>query len=191
MAQKYDWVKLKAKYVGGSYKNLRAFAEKENVNYDVLRRKASKWQGEKSQASHKKVTKIVTKTIEKIAEKESDRNARHIALLDLILDKTEQVVRDELTIHIDMFGKPHKSPVIKVDKLEAAVRVIEKVQKGQRTALGFDKEIEREKLEIERQKLAIMEAKVGGSGEDIPDDGFLEALEGKGAEIWDGDKPCP
>ncbi len=50
---------------------------------------------------------------------------------------------------------------------------------------------ERERLEIERQKLAILEAKAGGGGEDIPDDGFLEALEVKGAAVWDGEKPCP
>jgi phage terminase small subunit len=49
----------------------------------------------------------------------------------------------------------------------------------------FDKE----RLDIERKKLAIVEAKAGGGGEDIPDDGFLRALEAKGASVWEGEKP--
>lgn len=49
----------------------------------------------------------------------------------------------------------------------------------------FDKE----RLDIERKKLAIVEAKAGGGGEDIPDDGFLQALEAKGASVWEGEKP--
>lgn len=181
---KYDWDKLKAKYVGGNYKNLREFAEKENINYDVLRRKASKWQNEKSQASHKKVTKIVTKTIEKIAEKEADRNARHIALLDLILDKTEKVISEELTTHVDMFGNAHKGEIIEVAKLESMARVLEKAQKGHRLALGLDKDIERERLEIERRKLLIAETK-----DKVPDNPsvkpYIDALKGTMSEVWD------
>ncbi|MDU4960184.1 MAG: phBC6A51 family helix-turn-helix protein [Sporomusaceae bacterium] len=57
--------------------------------------------------------------------------------------------------------------------------------------LNDKREIERERLQIERQKLAILEAKAGGGGEDIPDDGFLEALEAKAAQVWGGEKPCP
>lgn len=182
--EKYDWDKLKAKYVAGNYKNLREFAEKEKINYDVLRRKASKWQGEKSQASHKKVTKIVTKTIEKVAEREADRNARHIDLLDKLLDKAEQVIDNELNIHLDMFGKPHKSPIVIVDRLEAISRIIEKAQKGQRTALGLDKEIEREKLEIERKKLAVIENK-DKAPEKPSIQPYVDALKGELSEVWD------
>jgi len=47
-----------------------------------------------------------------------------------------------------------------------------------------------QRLEIERKKLAILEAKASGGNDDIPDDGFLEALEAKVPDIW-GDKPCP
>ena len=136
---KYDWDKLKAKYVAGNYKNLKEFADKEKLNYDVLRRKASEWQGEKSQNSHKKVTKIVAKTIEKVAERESDRNARHIALLDKILDKAELVIDNELNVFVDMFGKAHKGEVLDGNKLESMVRVLERAQKGHRLALGLDK----------------------------------------------------
>lgn len=61
------------------------------------------------------------------------------------------------------------------------------------TAINDKLEIEKARLEIERQKLAILEAKAGGGGEDIPDDGFLEALEAKVPDIWGdgGEEPCP
>lgn len=57
--------------------------------------------------------------------------------------------------------------------------------------LNDKRELERARLEIERQKLAILEAKAGGGGDDIPDDGFLEALEAKIPDIWGGEEPCP
>lgn len=57
-------------------------------------------------------------------------------------------------------------------------------------AINDKLEIELQRLEIERAKLAIMEAKASGGSEDIPDDGFLEALEAAVPNIW-GDKPCP
>jgi len=50
-------------------------------------------------------------------------------------------------------------------------------------------ELEKQRLEIERQKLAILEAKAGGGGEELPDDGFLEALEAKVPDIWGGEDP--
>lgn len=62
--------------------------------------------------------------------------------------------------------------------------------KRQVPAINDKLELERARLEIERQKLAIMEAQAGGGSEDIPDDGFLEALEAAVPNIW-GDKPCP
>ncbi|WP_186451023.1 phBC6A51 family helix-turn-helix protein [Sporomusa sp. KB1] len=57
--------------------------------------------------------------------------------------------------------------------------------------LNDKRELERARLEIERQKLAILEAKAGGAGEELPDDGFLEALGAKVPDIWGGEEPCP
>ena len=153
---KPDWVKIRNEYET-TFTSYRKLAEKHDVSFDTLQRRAKReeWVKSKKETYDKITAKIRQKTVVKIANKESDRNVRHIALLDLILDKAEQVVKDELNTHIDMFGKPHKSPVIKVDALEAAMRIIEKAQKGHRMALGLDKEIERERLDIERQKLEL------------------------------------
>lgn len=44
---------------------------------------------------------------------------------------------------------------------------------------------DQERLELERKKLDILESKSGIIEDDIPDDGFLTALEGKAAAVWD------
>lgn len=61
--------------------------------------------------------------------------------------------------------------------------------KGMNPELSRKWEFECARLDIERKKLEILLLKVGAGGEDIPDDGFLEALEAKVPDIW-GDKPC-
>lgn len=44
-------------------------------------------------------------------------------------------------------------------------------------------QIEQDRLDLEKRRLAILESKAG-DGEELPDDGFLAALEGKAADIW-------
>ncbi len=63
--------------------------------------------------------------------------------------------------------------------------------KGMNPEFSHKREIELKRLDIELKRLAILEAKATGGGEDIPDDGFLDALQAKVTDIWDGDKPCP
>lgn len=135
---KVNWIKIRTEYETTNL-SYRKIADKYEVSFNTLKDRAKRegWAKSKEETQHKITTKTLQKTVVKIAEKESDRNARHIALLDLILDKAEQAA-DELNVHIDMFGKAHKSPIIKVDRLEAISRILEKAQKGQRLALGLD-----------------------------------------------------
>jgi len=130
-----NWIKIRTEYET-TIISYRKIAEKHGVSFNTLKDRAKRegWAKSKQETQHK----IATRTLQKAVVKEADRNARHIALLDLLLDKTEKVIGDELTIHIDMFGNPHKGDVIKVDKLEAAARILEKAQKGHRLALGMD-----------------------------------------------------
>ena len=74
---------------------------------------------------------------------------KHIALIDKILSKAEVVVDGELNVFVDMFGKPHKAPVIDAGKLETIMKVIEKAQKGHRLALGLDEKDAEEEGKIE------------------------------------------
>lgn len=177
---KYEWDKLKAKYLAGDYKNLRDFAEKEQINYDVLRRKASKWQNEKSQVTREKVTKIVTKTVEKLATKEADRNARIFSLADKLANKLEQAIEQveqyivtnktkTKTVQYDnSIAKPTKEVTVEeetreivdgiVDKqglkfLTAALKDINDIQVITAEKINNDKQ----KLELERRKVEEME----------------------------------
>lgn len=205
--EKYDWDKLKAKYVAGDYKNLRDFAEKENINYDVLRRKASKWQGEKSQASHAKVTKIVTKTVEKISTKEANRNARIFSLADKLADKLERAIEQveqyivtkkvrtkEVEYNYD-FGKPAKEVTVEdeikdivdgiVDKsglkfLTAALKDINDIQ----VVAEEKRKADAERLALERRKVELLSEK------DKPPENpsvqpYVDALKGTMSEVWD------
>ena len=56
--------------------------------------------------------------------------------------------------------------------------------KGMNPEFAHKKDVEHQRLDIERKKHAILEAKAGGGGDDIPDDGFLEAMAGAVKNIW-------
>lgn len=158
---KYDWIKLKAKYIAGNYESLKAFADKETINYDVLRKKASKWQNEKSQSNQEKVTKIVTKTIEKIAEKESNRNIRHLAVWDKILNKVEKLAdKDRILLGVDETGNLIYEDITPKMMVELSTSM-DKIQKGQRLAEGVSTAAEIERIKIEKQKLDILKKKSG------------------------------
>lgn len=57
----------------------------------------------------------------------------------------------------------------------AAVREI-------RSIIGEDNDTERVKLQ--KKQLAMQEKKLSGDNEELPDDGFLDALNGSAAEDW-------
>lgn len=184
-----NWIAIRTEYETANI-SYRKLAEKHGVSFPTLRDRAKRegWTKSREVTRDKVITKTLQKTVTKIAEREADRNARHITILDKLLDKAEQIIDSELNVHLDMFGKVHKSPIVVVERLEAMSKIIERAQKGQRAALGLDKEIERQRLELERKKLAIMENKNGSNFGDIPDDGFIAALEGKASDTWnDGD----
>lgn len=160
---KYDWITIKAKYIAGNYESLKVFAEKENINYDVLRRQASKWQNEKSQASHIKVTKIVNKTIEKITTKIADRNARFLNISDMATEAIEEYLKGKhYKQHVikykyyDCEGKPNREELTSVvldvadtKALSNMVSSLDKIQKGQRLAEGLDKQGEGDKGKLD------------------------------------------
>jgi hypothetical protein len=190
---KYDWDKLKAKYVAGEYKSLRDFAEREKINYDVLRRKASKWQNEKSQASINKVTKTVTKTVEKLSTKEANRNVRLFSLADKLANKLEQAIEQvdqyivtnkvkTKTIEYDhSIAKPKKEVVVEEEVKEIVGGIIDKQGlKFLTAALKDIKDIqsvseEKQKLELEKMKAEIKKI----SGEDTK----LEAIAAHNAKL--------
>ena len=137
-----DWISIRAEYetTGLSQRKL---ADKHGVSFPTLRDRAKRgeWVQSKKKTHDEIIKKTLQKTVTKIATKEADRNARHIAILDKILDKVDKVISEELSSGMTAHGEVIELPLILADKLDTAMKVLEKVQKSHRLALGLDKEI--------------------------------------------------
>jgi hypothetical protein len=181
---KYDWDKLKAKYVSGNYKSQKEFAEAEKINYDVLRRHAAKWQDEKSQSNHKKVAKIIDKTVEKIATKEADRNARILSIADKLAGKIECAVEElesylvtnkvktKTVTYDNKIAKPTKEVVVENETKEIVAGIVDR--QGLRFLTAALKDIR----DIQPQ---LDNSDKHDNGEA---DSYLDALKSKVPEVW-------
>lgn len=47
---------------------------------------------------------------------------------------------------------------------------------------------EKDKINIDREKLELEKSKVTGNDEEVQDDGFIQALEGKAEEVWENEE---
>ena len=181
---KYDWDKLKAKYVSGNYKSQKEFAEAEGINYDVLRRHAVMWQEEKAQSSHKKVTKTIDKTIEKIATKEANRNARILSIADKLADKIESAVeqlesylvtnktKTKTVTYDNKIAKPAKEVTVESEVKEIVAGIVD------RQGLKFLTAALKDIRDIQPQ---IDDSDKHNEGEV---DSYLDALKSKVPEVW-------
>jgi hypothetical protein len=183
---KYDWVKLKAKYIAGECKDLKEFAEKHNINYPVLRNNSKGWNDEKLQYNDIKVAKITEKTMEKIIEKESDRNARIISLADRLADKLEQAIEQveqyivtnktkTKTVEYDnKIAKPTKEVTVEEEAKEIVGGIVDRQGlKFLTAALKDIKDIQTDKDKTPDKP-------------DIKD--FINALDGKAEEVWNDEQ---
>jgi len=127
----YDWDSLKREFILGSYRTLKEFAEAKNISYGLLRNKAKGWSQEKKELSKTKNQLIVKKTIQKQIGKASDYNTWHTEIWDEFLHVVWAAIHDDKTIKT-------KDDKYNVYVLERLANVMEKVQKGQRLALGLD-----------------------------------------------------
>lgn len=159
---KYNWKELKKKYILGEYKDLKDFATREEINYQVVRNNSKGWNDEKLQCDDKKITKIIDKTIEKVAEKEADRNAKILSISDKLVAKVDEAInqleqyvitnkKKTKTVEYDKKGlKPTKEVVIEEEVKEIIDGLIDK--QGLKTltaALKDIKDINTDKFLIE------------------------------------------
>ncbi|ADQ05199.1 hypothetical protein Calow_1653 [Caldicellulosiruptor owensensis OL] len=128
---RYDWDVLKREFLTGSYKSLKEFAEAKGVHYGTLRNKAKDWLKERQQITQEKNQAILEKTLERQIEEAVDYNAWHVRVWDKFLQLVWAALHDEKTIKT-------KDGKYNVYVLERLANVMEKVQKGQRLALGLD-----------------------------------------------------
>lgn len=136
---KYNWQKLRQKYITGDYSSLRNFTDRENIPYGLLRQKASGWNKEKRTKNEQKTNIIIDKTIEKQSVSESEINTKHLELYNKAAELIERLMVDDISKNVDMFGNVSDTGLVLHTKLKTALQCIEIAQKGQRLALGMDK----------------------------------------------------
>lgn len=147
----YDWESLKREFMIGDFKTLKEFAQVKNISYGFLRNRAKGWTQEKRQLSKTKNQLVVEKTLQKQIEKTSDYNTLHVEFWDRLLDLVWQALHDEKTIKT-------KDGRINIYALEKLALVVEKVQKGQRLALGLDEKRDDNNEELLQRMRDIVQA---------------------------------
>jgi len=182
--KKPNWIKIRNEYETSNISQ-RKLAEKYKISFSTLqcRAKREAWLKSKNENHDKIMTKSRQKSIEKI----SDRNSRHISLVDKVLDACETILSEQLTKGIDMYGNTYDSDIINHSKIARIMETLEKAQISHRKSENIIDAIDKQKLDIEKEKLTIMQAKSGQADTTIEDDGFLDALKGRTKEVWADD----
>lgn len=130
----YNWSKLKTKFITGDYASLKDFAEREGVPYSLVRKNANKWIEEKRTKEKQKGNKIADRIIDKQVDRAVAINERHLSIYDKLLG----IVEDALSTSNGIEAVRGIDSVYKC--IKGLSDVVDKAQKGQRLALGMDKE---------------------------------------------------
>lgn len=129
MNVKYDWAKLRRKFITGDYATVKDFAEKEKIPYALARKHSANWLEEKRTLKQHKENKIIENVLNNQIASASDINSRHIEIFNKALDMAERGL-DECIV----------DDKVQVGRLEKVVDSLQKIQKGQRLALGMDRD---------------------------------------------------
>lgn len=146
-----NWLKIKNEYITTDI-GQRPLAKKHGVPFNTLRDRANreKWHDAKTEYRNNVGTKTEQK-LEQRAEQEADRNVLHLETWDALLKKIQDLIRRGVSS----------------DDITKLATALDKLQKGQRLALGLDK------------------GKTPGDEDNKRDDGFIDALRGEVDGVWD------
>ncbi len=129
MNVKYDWVKLRRRFITGDYATVKEFAEKEKIPYALARKHSANWLDEKRTIKRHKENKIIENVLNKQITSASYINERHISVFNKALDMAEHCLEECAS-----------EDKINLSRFEKIVDSLQKIQKGQRLALGMDKD---------------------------------------------------
>ena len=155
-----DWESLRIDYMKNNYASLKAFAERHGMKWGTVRNHCAGWADEKARYKGKITDLAVAVTQEEDVMTMAQRNLHHVALWDRFATIVEEAFDDSSTRFDD--------GTIKVAAVERLANIMEKVQKGQRLALGMDKETKEAKGLLSEISAAISAAKdsYGGDADD-------------------------
>ena len=155
-----DWESLRIDYMKNNYASLKEFAEHHGMKWGTVRNHCAGWADEKARYKGKITDLAVAVTQEEDVMTMAQRNLHHVALWDRFATIVEEAFDDDSTRTVD--------GTIKVAAVERLANIMEKVQKGQRLALGMDKETKEAKGLLSEISAAISAAKdaYGGDADD-------------------------
>ncbi|MCM8901314.1 hypothetical protein KVG29_08785 [Caldicoprobacter algeriensis] len=131
---RYDWDKLKKEFILGEYESVREFAAQKGIKYNgYFAAKTRGWTDEKRALQEQKQSKIIERVIEKQIEQEVNWNITHLNLWGEFLNILRQALENPKNLMT-------KDGRISAYILEKFANVMEKIQKGQRLALGLDEQ---------------------------------------------------
>lgn len=156
-----DWESLRIDYMKNNYASLKEFAEHHGMKWGTVRNHCAGWAEEKARYKGKITDLAVAVTQEEDVMTVAQRNLHHVALWDRFATIVEEAFDDYSTLHTG-------DGTIKVAAVERLANIMEKVQKGQRLALGMDKETKEAKGLLSEISAAISAAKdaYGGDADD-------------------------
>ena len=171
---KHDWIELEKEFITGKDRSLKKFAERKGFNHKSsnFRKHTQGWLKKKAEFRRQKGTKVIEKIQEEQISEEVALNRRHIDAYSKHLELIEKAMASEEGFYAMSGAKKGYLPNGEVfyvggDKmykvLKSTSAVLQRVQEGQRLALGLDKE--KSDVNVE-QKLADVFDKMGDAFKD-------------------------
>ena len=198
-----SWVEIEHEYVTDISRkpcSLEDLAGKFSIPIKTIQQHCQDEEWVKKRIEYRK--SIGQKALEKLSDADADRIVRLLSIADKAAEKAEQalgeleqyVVRDKKKVKTVEYndkttiGKPTKEVINETEHINIESGPIDRLGLSQVTgALKNLKDIYMMPAALEKQsaETALLKAKVQtDGGEEIADDGFLEALNGTAAEDW-------
>jgi hypothetical protein len=150
--KRMDWEALKIDFMRGNYANLKEFADAKGISHGTIRNRCSGWMAEKANYRERVTDLAVSGTLEEDVMTAAQRNLHHVALWDSFLGIVQDAFNNFETIR-------NTDGSYRVGTVERLANVMEKAQKGQRIALGMDRETKDAKGLLSEISAAISAAK--------------------------------
>lgn len=216
-ANEISWIDIENEYVTDIRRKactLESLSRKYNIAIQTIFDYSANNNWSDKRKKYREVTK--RKTVEKTADIISDKiaayKAKHLNVSDKILNQIAKSLdnEDELYTYVEKlrqgYGPGEFEESIVTEKLNAIndskvvnlTNALDKIQKMQRQTLGIldekeqhdiaNKRLQGEKLQADIAKTKAETNRITGDDEiEVEDDGFLEALKGRTAQVWNNE----
>lgn len=186
-----DWLKIKSEYVNGNI-SLRKLAEKtEGITYSQIAKVAAaeKWSEAREEQRIKIESKQNQKIAEVIAKQEANRVKRLMAITDMVVARIERAVKE---LDRTQVTNKTKTKVIEYKNSKRPDKPTKEILEEKEEILTIATIVDRKGLQQVATALKTVWDITGeneaGKGENIEDDGLMEALGNVAADLFeDGD----